>query len=205
MIDRKQVASLALLVLSTFLLQGQEKESEQESAPAFEYQAPVIEKVIFDADLTMLGRERTEYSTNLATYVANLVVEKKADADSLELARRVLALSLHLSPRNKQALVVNFQLKRGTLPEVKAGDYNRKTFSRLLLSRARLLAKEDAEQDKLLSRCFVELAATMDPRNEDAVFAFEIQRLDEGEVDWRLITEAVKDEPSQQPVPPAEP
>jgi hypothetical protein len=45
----------------------------------------------------------------------------------------------------------------------------------------------------------VELSATIDPRNEDAVFAFEIQRIDSGDVDWRLVTEAAKDKPTLAP------
>ncbi len=96
-------------------------------------------------------------------------------------------------------MVVNFQLKQGILPEVKKGDYNPRTFSRLLLSRAKLLERHDNEREKLLARCFVELAALIDPRNEDAVFAYENQRIDSGEIDWRIITDAVKDKPSRSP------
>jgi hypothetical protein len=45
----------------------------------------------------------------------------------------------------------------------------------------------------------VELAAIIDPRNEDAVFAYENQRIDVGDIDWRLLTDAVKDKPSRSP------
>ena len=94
-------------------------------------------------------------------------------------------------------MVVNFQLREGVLPEVKKGDYNSRTFARLLLSRARLLLKggEGEESERLLARCFIELAAHIDPRNEDAVFEYENQRIDEGEIDWRILTDSLRDEP----------
>ena len=37
--------------------------------------------------------------------------------------------------------------------------------------------------------------------NEDAVFAYELQRIESGDVDWRLVTQAVKDKPSRAPGP----
>ena len=181
---------VASLILGTLL-------AEADPGKAFAYQPPVVEKCLFDDSLSMFDRERVEYATNLATYAAKCVVEKGADAASLEQARRIIGLALHLSPRNRQALVVNFQLKQGVLPEVKKGDYNPRTLSRLLLSRARLLAQGENENGKLLAGCFVELAALIDPRNEDAVYAYEIQRLESGDVDWRLITEATQDGPSK--------
>jgi hypothetical protein len=184
----------AALLLSA-VLAGAQQEGERK----FAYQPPVVEKRLFDDSLSMFEQERAEYATNLATVAANQVVAKSGSEDSLASARRLLGLALHLDPRNRQALVVNFQLKEGVLPEVKEGDYNPRTFSRLLLSRAKLLVRQDNEREKFLARCFVELAALIDPRNEDAVFAYEIQRLDSGEVDWRLVTEAARDHPSRAP------
>jgi hypothetical protein len=151
----------------------------------------------------MLAQERDEYATNLSTYAANLVVEEKASEGSLETARRLLALAMHLSPRNRQALVVNFQLRKGVPPQVKETDYSPSVLSRLLLSRGRLLAQGKNDSEKLLARCFIEISATMDPRNEDAVFAYEIQRLDSGDVDWKVITDARKSE-EPEPAPGAE-
>ena len=92
-------------------------------------------------------------------------------------------------------LVVNFQLREGVLPEVKKGDYNPRTFSRLLMARAKLLLRGDGENvnERLLGRCFIEMAAHMDPRNEDAVFEHESQRIDSGELDWGLLTDGRKE------------
>lgn len=186
----------AMLLLSSLCLFGQtEKEAEEAK---FEYQQPVVQKLLF-GDSVMLAQERHDYATNLATYAANHVIAKTASKSALESARRILALALHLERRNKQAMVVNFQLKQGVLPEIKKGEYNPRTFSRLLLARAKLLLKSDNESEKLLAHCFVELAAVIDPRNEDAVFAYENQRIDAGEIDWRILTDSVADKPSQAP------
>jgi len=190
MVRRLQALLTACLVAGAA---GGEEEKE------FDYKPPMVKKPLFDKELTMFEQERREYARNLALYAANHVPEKKADPASLEQARRVIGLALHLDSRNRPALVVNFQLRKGILPDVKKGDYNARTFSRLLLTRARLLARGDDESGKLLARCFTELAAVIDPRNEDAVYEYEIQRLDFGEVDWRLITEAVEDKPSRSP------
>ena len=51
---------------------------------------------------------------------------------------------------------------------------------------------------------FVELAAHIDPRNEDAVFEYENQRIDEGEIDWSLLTNAVSGQSSKDAEPAAQ-
>lgn len=187
----------AALLFSSALACAQTEAEEKEAT--FDYKPPVVQKVLFDDSITMLDQERHEYSTNLATYAANQLISKKASPQSVDSARRILALALHLERRNKQAMVVNFQLKQGVMPEIKKGDYNPRTFSRLLLTRAKLFLRNDNEREKLLAYCFVELAAMIDPRNEDAVFTYENQRLDVGDIDWRLLTDAVKDKPSRAP------
>lgn len=176
-----QAAAAAIFLITPAVADEEKKE--------FDYKPPVVGHRIFGESVNMLAQERDEYATNLSTYAANQVVEEKASAESLETARRILALAMHLSPRNRQTLVVNFQLRKGVPPEMKKNDYSPAVLSRLLLSRARLLAQGKNDNEKLLARCFIELAAAMDPRNEDAVFAYEIQRLDSGDVDWSTITD----------------
>ena len=55
--------------------------------------------------------------------------------------------------------------------------------------------------ESLLGRCFIEMAAHIDPRNEDAVFEYESLRIDSGELDWRLLTDGVKDGSGAKEVP----
>ncbi len=188
----KQGMVVTLLSVSTICGQS------EDSPTAFAYQPPIVEKVIFD-DSVMLAQERHNYASNLAAYAANLVSVKKASKESLESARRILALALHLERRNKQAVVINFQLREGVIPEIKKGDYNPRTFARLLMTRAKLLLKSnnDNESERLLARCFIELAAHIDPRNEDAVFEYENQRIDSGDLDWRVLTDAVRGKSSR--------
>lgn len=143
----------------------------------------------------MLGSEREEYATNLAICAANQVVAAKAAPSSLAEARRMLALALHLSPRNKRALVVGFQLSKGILPEVAEGNYSPQVFARLLLTRGQLLEKQGGEENTRLARMFIQLAAGMDPKNEDAVYASEVHRLDHGAVDWSAITDGEEKKP----------
>lgn len=166
----------------------------------FEYKPPVVGKGIFTADLNMLDRERGEFASNLAAHAANEVAAARASKGSLERARRLIGLAMHLSPRNKQALVINHQLRKGLLPETTDGVYSPGVFARLLLTRAQLLDRDGGYQDKLLARAFIELATEMDARNEDAVYAFELQRLDHGDFDWSMITDFR--EPEKKPLVP---
>ncbi len=175
-----------------------------EKAPDFGYTPPKIGTPCFDKNLTMLDRERGEYATHLATYVANRVAEAGANKQSLDQARRLLALAMQLSPRNRKALVINFQLRKGIVPEKTEGAYTAGVLARLLLARAELLKRDGGMQDTMLARYFIGLAAEMDPHNEDAVYAFELQRIDKGELDWKRITDPAPEKPAPaSPPPPA--
>ena len=166
-----------------------------EGGKGFSWDAPQVERSIFNRDLGMLDAERDEYATNLADLAANAVAAAKASPASLADARRMLALALQLSPRNKRAVVVNFQLGKGILPEKTATEYSPQVFARLMLTRGQLLEKQGGGDNLALARYFIQLAAELDPKNEDAVYASEVQRLDLGEVDWPAITDAKEEGP----------
>jgi hypothetical protein len=161
----------------------------EEPAKTFTWNPPKVGNGMFTNDLGMLDSERQDYSTNLAVFATNRVVAAKASPASLEEARRILALALHLSPRNKKALVVTFQLGKGLLPEATPSEYSPQALARLLLSRGQLLEKQPGEENVKLARIFVELSSSMDPKNEDAVYASEVQRLDHGSVNWNEVTD----------------
>ena len=143
-----------------------------------------VDTKLFSPDLTMMDTEREEYATNLANLAANRVADAKASPASLEQARKLISLALHLSPRNKRTLVVNFQLSQGTLPEKAAGDFSAETLAKLLFTRAQLLEKQGGDENEMVGRMFTQLAAQLDPKNDDAVYASELHRLDHGEIDW---------------------
>lgn len=144
----------------------------------------------------MLDSERDEYATNLASLAGNQVAISKASADALVTARQMIGLALQLSPRNKKALVLNFQFTKGMIPETAVTNYSPQVFARLLLTRGQLLKKQGGDQDTLLARYFLQLAATLDPRNDDAVYASEVSRLDQGALDWSVITDTAEPSPA---------
>lgn len=164
----------------------------EETAKSFEWEALKAETVAFTQALGMLDAERDEYATNLAIAAANGVADAKASAESLSGARRMIGLALQLSRRNKRAVIVNFQLAKGVLPEPIESTYSPAALARLLLARGQLLAKQDGEENQKLSRYFIQLSAELDPRNPDTVYASEVQRLDNGPVDWTPAT-GIKD------------
>jgi len=172
----------------------------EEKSP-FAIDPPKVAKSMFTPDLGMLDSEREEYSTNLATYAANQFAASKGGGGSADNARRFLGLALHLSPRNKKALVVGFQLSKGIVPAATDGNYTPQAFSRLLLTRGQLLEKQGGEENKKLARYFIQLAAELDPRNEDAVYASEVHRLDQGDVDWSAVTGTAETKPDAKPQP----
>ncbi|MEI6676493.1 MAG: hypothetical protein WCO57_15085 [Verrucomicrobiota bacterium] len=161
----------------------------EEAAPKpFSWTPLKIQVSAFSRDLGMLDAERQEYATNLANCAATGIVQAKASTASLEISRRLLTLALNLSPRNKRSIILNFQLTKGMLPEVAKGDYSPQVLARLLLTRGQLLAKQDNPENLLLARLFFQLAAELDPKNEDAVYSSEVDRLDHGNVDWTFLT-----------------
>jgi hypothetical protein len=180
---------------ATALFLGMAAAIAGEAPKAFSWEPIKIAQSMFTQELGMLDSEREEYATNLAQLAANRVKADKASAASLTEARRMLSLALHLSPRNKKALVTGFQLAKGVLPEAAEGGYSPQAFARLLYSRGQLLEKQGGAENGKLARMFIQLAATLDPRNEDAVYASEVHRLDHGETDWSAVTDPAKMDP----------
>jgi len=161
----------------------------EEPAKSFTWDPPKVRTSVFANDLGLLDSEREDYATNLATIASNQLAEAKASPASLTSARRMIGLALQLSPRNKKAVVVNFQLAKGILPTVAEGNYSSQVFARLILTRGQLLDKQGGDDNKKLAKLFIQLAAELDPKNEDAVYLSEVQRLDHGSADWKSITD----------------
>lgn len=159
----------------------------------FAWEPLEIKVSVFSRDLVMLDAERDEYATNLAAYVANSIAEEGASMASVKQGRRILALALHLSPRNRQAVVTQFQLAKGIVPEKVRGDYSPQVLARLLLTRGQLLMQQEEGENRGLARYLIQLAAEIDPRNEDAVYASEMIRIDTGGLDWSPLTDPGKE------------
>ena len=100
----------------------------------------------------------------------------------------LIALSLHLSPRNREAVIANAQLGKGIVPKIKNKPFNKETLSTLLYTRANGLKKNDGEANQLLAYAFMFLSAELNPKNEDAVYESEIFSQDYGKLDWNKFT-----------------
>lgn len=185
----RQVFFLIIFAATLFSQEG-ETEGTEDARAVPRYQSITIRKSAF-GDFAMMGQERDEYATNL-TKLALLTIHETIDQPQ-ELSRRMLtiqrqlALALNLSPRNRLAVVSNHQLGRGILPPKPDLDYSSDVFARLLLTRGRLLKGEKGESGQLAGRFFIELASILDPRNEDAIYEYEMQKLDGESVDWSLL------------------
>ncbi len=158
-----------------------------EEKPKFSWERLEIAKSIFSQDVVMLDSERDEYASNLAAYAANRISESGASLASVSHGRKALALAMHLSPRNKQALVTQFQLAKGIVPGKTESDYSPQVFARLLLTRGQLLLQQPEGENTALAHYMIQLAAEIDPRNDDAVYASELIRLDTGGADWERL------------------
>lgn len=180
--------------------------SQEKSERGIQWTPLKIQASAFSRDLGLLDAERDEYATNLADCAALAVIQAKATQESLDQARRLLSLALNLSPRNRRAIIVNFQLSKSLLPDAAKGDFSPPTMARLLLSRGQILAKSDSQENRLLARMFSHIAAELDPKNEDAVYASEVDRLDHGNLDWTFLTRPLAPEkPAEPPGAPAQP
>jgi hypothetical protein len=185
---------VGLLGLATSALRAEE-------APAFKWEPLKIQNSLFSPDIGLLNAERDEYASHLTECAVVTVHQGKASAQALAAARRMLALALHLSPRNRRAIVANFQLAKGLLPAVSKGDFTPPSMARLLTTRGQILAKSEDPENQLLARMFRALAAELDPQNEDAIYASEVDALDHGPIDWSVLTNP---RPPAKPAPPPE-
>ena len=161
-----------------------------EKKQEFAWKKPEIGRGIFTDELGMLPQERELFATNLAGYAVNQLVASGATEEALDQTRRLLGLAMQLAPRNRTSLVANYQLARGVLPQAVEGVYSDGVLANLLHTRARALRVRGDAESRILAKIFIELAAEIDPKNEDAVYAAEIQRLDFGGIDWSVLTDS---------------
>jgi hypothetical protein len=159
---------------------------------AGEYRPPVVDERAFDFEaLALMEVEREKLATNLAGFAVNSL-EKRAGERQWENARKFIGLALQLHARNRGALIANAQLSRGVQPKPVPTDYKPKVLAELLRARAASLVTAGGDPNIALAGYFLFAAVEMDPENEDAVYEFELYRIDHGEPDWTIVTDAVK-------------
>lgn len=154
-----------------------------------DWQPMKITRSLFPREMGMLDAEREEYADHLVSLAVGRIRKEPASVAGMMWARRMMALALHLSPRNKRAVVANHQLSRGLVPEAVDAGLLPESVSRLLFARGQMLEKQGGEANLRLSRYLYELAAELDPKNEDAIYLSELRRLEQGEVRWSELTD----------------
>ena len=159
--------------------------SAQEKAQ--QYRSPEVTVSRFSKELEMLDREREKLAKNIAIYAGNRVSRENRGKHSLAIARRLLGLSLHLAPKNSVASALDRRLSDGEIPAKEKTEYGNEIFSELLLNRGKDLRVGNRE-DALLSRCLIEIAVIVNPKNKAAVKALELQNIQHGAVDWTVFT-----------------
>ena len=174
---RDTMLQVFITILFAFELSAERKEQEMGDY------APVRISTSVLGEFSMLPKERDDYATNLAR-LALEIVHANPQTKNMGGVKKLLAMALNLSPRNREAVVANHQLSKGILPEKKTSDYSTQVFARLLLTRGKLLKSQEGLSDQLAGRALIEVAAELNPRNEDAVYEYEVQFLDKKSVDW---------------------
>lgn len=152
-----------------------------------------IVKSAFSRKVGLMDAEREQYATTLTGLAVKGIRESKGSKSSLEHGRKLMALALHLSPRNKPAVIANAQLSKGSMPKELELEYGEEGFARLLLTRSGLLEKQDGDENKLLARFLTDVALSLDTDNEDAIYMSEVHRLDHGDLDWSQLTDPKRD------------
>ncbi|CAN5386930.1 hypothetical protein BH23VER1_BH23VER1_11020 [soil metagenome] len=142
-------------------------------------------------DLSMMKHEGGALAAEMAAHCANvlgpLVVEGE-DFRAAFLARRMLGLALLLDPGCVGAKATDAALAGGLRPPRLEGSYSGSLLAQILLTRGELLLEAGGESNREVAGYFLAVGAELDPRNEDAVYAWELYQLDAPPVDWTKLT-----------------
>jgi len=139
---------------------------------SFTYTKPLETVHLIDSSkLTLSDDDKEKLATLLCaaakTSAANLKSGKKTDAS---LPGKCVALAQDLSPQAKAVMVTNFQLGQGVVPNPPADALTVEKISEELYKQALSLATSGNDENKGLANYLFELAATLDPLNDDAVY-----------------------------------
>lgn len=153
----------------------------QDAQRTAKFTRPRVPEALFTpAHTALLEPECERIATYLARFAARHCTEGvlKGDPRTIGRARLLLTVSLHVQPLNASAVHCSTRWLDGKSPALPPEEDNLRVFSAFLLTIAnREGIKAGAGQD-LLARVFRRLAADLDPENEAAVLASEVQDRD---------------------------
>ena len=99
----------------------------------------------------------------------------RGDAAARTRGRLFLTISLHLQPLNAPAVHCGQRWADGQSPSLPPPGDDLRVFSNFLLTAAARQADKPTPARETLARVLIRLAADLDPRNEAAIFASELQ------------------------------
>ena len=148
------------------------------------YTEPEVKEARFDkGTVNLLKVDRDKLASSVAAYVVSSTKESP-DGIALDAARKLLGFALHLSPRNRDAVIANFQFKKG-LPRRKIQpEYSPVTLAEVLQSRATFLIKNGGDLNVSLAGYMLSVAVQVDSTNETAIYELEMYRKDIAAIDW---------------------
>ena len=148
------------------------------------YTEPEVKEARFDkSTVNLLKVDRDKLASSVAAYVVSSTKESP-DGIALDAARKLIGFALHLSPRNRDAVIANFQFKKG-LPRRKIQpEYSPVTLAEVLQSRAMVLIKNGGDLNVSLAGYMLSVAVQVDSTNETAIYELEMYSKDIGAIDW---------------------
>ncbi|HEX2748507.1 MAG TPA: hypothetical protein VHM91_10945 [Verrucomicrobiales bacterium] len=156
-------------------------DSSFDAPPKRIFVRPNVPAALFTSDKTALLEPECE---RIAVYLARYAAEKytagvlRGEPEAMTKGRLLLAISLHLQPMNGNAVQCATRWLDGKEPTLPPPQENLRVFSNFLLSAAVRQMDKPAPAREALSRILNRLAADLDPENEDAIYASEIQDRD---------------------------
>ena len=139
---------------------------------------PKVPAALFTHEKTaLLEPECERIASFLARYAAReyTAAVLRADAPARSRARLLLTVSLHLQPLNAPAVHCGQRWADGQPPNLPPPAEDLRVFTNVLLSAARRQTDKSSPARETLSRILIRLAADLDPENEDAILASELQ------------------------------
>jgi hypothetical protein len=165
---------------------------------AGEFRSAQVNHILFGKDsLGLMDIEREKLANELAGYVSNLFTGQKPGGKNagldIDLASRMLAVSLQLQSRNRIALVANFKLQRGLATMPVKTEHPPDVLADFLYVRSKLLVEQGGADNELLAGYLLSFAVALGPDNEDAIYDLELRRLDGAPIDWELLYDSPGD------------
>ncbi len=172
-----------LLVASWFMLSwstAQEGLSPDLAPGKPAFAKPKVPAALFTHEKTALLAPECE---RIASFLAKHAAERftpgilRGDRAAMREGRLLLTVSLHLAPLNAAAVHCADAWSEGRAPRLPAAGENLRVFSGFMLRAAQRQEGEPGSAREVLGRVLIRLAADLDPKNEDAIYASEMQDL----------------------------